>query len=82
MGQRGEQGLIEALVPQATVEALDEAVLHRLARSDVMPLAPPLLRPPQDRRRGQLGPIIVDYRVRLAAAAHQAGQFPRYTSTG
>ena len=34
MGQRGEQGLVEALVPQAAIEALDEAVLHRLARCD------------------------------------------------
>lgn len=36
MGQR--QGLVKALVAHATDEALDEAVLHELARGDVMPL--------------------------------------------
>ena len=45
MGQRGEQRFVKAFVPQAAVEALDEAVLHRLAQSDVMPLDPSLLRP-------------------------------------
>ena len=39
MSQRGEQGLVEAFVAQATIEALDEAVLHRLARRDVWPAA-------------------------------------------
>ena len=34
MGQRGEQGLIEAFVAQTAVEALDETVLHRLAGLD------------------------------------------------
>jgi hypothetical protein len=71
MGQRGEQGLVEAFVPQATVEALHEAVLHRLARRDVVPLDPSLLRPAQDGRRGQLGAIIADDHMWLAAAAHQ-----------
>ena len=57
VGQRGEQCLVEAFVAQTTIEALDEAVLHRLARRDVVPLDPALLRPAQDGRRPQLGAI-------------------------
>ena len=37
MAQVREQVLVEALVPQAVVEALHEAILHRLARRDVVP---------------------------------------------
>ena len=33
----GEQMLVEALVAQPAVEALDEAILRRLARCDVVP---------------------------------------------
>jgi hypothetical protein len=36
----GEQMLVEALITQSTVEALDKAVLHRLARCDVVPFDP------------------------------------------
>jgi len=43
VGQRREQRFVEAFVPQAPVEAFDEAILHRLARRDVMPLDPPFL---------------------------------------
>jgi hypothetical protein len=35
--QGAEQGLVDEFVAQAAVEALDEAVLLRLARRDVMP---------------------------------------------
>src|SRR3546814_10787304 len=38
MAERHEQRLVEALVTQAAVEALDIAVLLRLARRDVVPL--------------------------------------------
>ena len=38
LGEGGEQRLVQELVPQATIEALDEGVLHRLARIDVMPV--------------------------------------------
>jgi hypothetical protein len=33
-----EQVLVEALVAQPAVEALDESILHRFARRDVVPL--------------------------------------------
>src|SRR3546814_10238952 len=45
MAERHEQRLVEALVTQAAVEALDIAVLLRLARRDVVPLDRSLLRP-------------------------------------
>lgn len=32
----GEEMLVEAFVPETAVDALDEAVLHRLARCDVV----------------------------------------------
>ena len=64
VGQRGEQRLVEAFVTQATVEALDEAVLHRLARRDVMPFDPPLPRPAQDIRTDDAPPP-----TRVTAAA-------------
>ena len=38
MMQRLEQGLIQQFVPQTTVEALDERILGRLTRRDVMPV--------------------------------------------
>ena len=49
MAQAGEQMLVEALVPQAAVEALDEAVLHGFARRDVVPFDLSVLLPRQDR---------------------------------
>ena len=44
----GEEPLVEALVAQPTVEALHEAVLHRLARRDVVPFDMPVFLPCQD----------------------------------
>ena len=50
----GEQILIEAFVAQASVEALDETVLHWLTRRDVMPLYSMVLLPFEGGVRGQL----------------------------
>ena len=41
----GEQMLVEAFATQRSVEALDEAVLHRFARSDRVPFNSALLLP-------------------------------------
>src|SRR5208337_3779681 len=41
----GEQVLVKALVAQASVEALDKAILHRFARCDVVPFDAALLLP-------------------------------------
>ena len=43
MAERSEQCLVQKLIAQSAVEALDEGVLLRLARCDVMPIDPGLL---------------------------------------
>ena len=43
-----EHVLVEALVPQAAIEAFHEAILHRFARRDVVPFDGMLLLPSQD----------------------------------
>ena len=43
MGERSEERLVQQLVAQPAVEALDEGILLRLARCDVMPFEPCLL---------------------------------------
>ena len=45
MRQRAEQCLVEQLVAQAAIEALDEAVLLWLAGRDVMPADAGFVRP-------------------------------------
>src|SRR5690606_28187164 len=67
MRQAAEDGLVQQLVAQATVEALDEAVLHRLARRNVVPADAGFLLPAQDRRRSELGAVVADDQRRLAA---------------
>ena len=62
-----EQMLVQALVTQPADEALGKAILHRLARRDVMPVNAALLLPGQDRVRGQLGAV---------ARREQAGRRP------
>lgn len=37
LGERGEDMLVEALAPEATVEGFDEGILLRLAGRDVVP---------------------------------------------
>ena len=52
-----EQGFIEKLVPHPAIEALTEAVLHRLARRDEVPGNAVFLRPGQHGVRRELGAI-------------------------
>ena len=81
MGERGEQRLVQAFVAQLAVEALDERILGRLARSRVMSFHTLLLRPAQDRHAGQLGALVADDHERLAAPAGDGGQFARHPGT-
>lgn len=67
VAQVGEQVLVETLVSQAAVEALDEAVLHGLSRRDVVPLDLPVFLPFQDGIRRKFGPIIADHHARITA---------------
>jgi len=77
MGEAGEDCLDQELVPQARIEAFDEPVLIWLARRDVVPLDVALLVPAQDRHAGQLGAVVADHRMRLAALPVQPRQLPR-----
>ena len=56
IGQQGEQRLVEKLIPETPVEALDEAVLHGLVGSDVVPLDARALAPVQHGHRGHFIP--------------------------
>src|SRR5947209_12854772 len=67
--QAAEQVLVEAFVAEATIEALDEAILHRLARSNVVPFNGVILLPLQDRSGGQLRAIVANDHQRPSALA-------------
>lgn len=62
-----KQFLVEELVVHATVEALAQAVMHRLPRLDVEPLDACHFRPGEDRIRGECGTVIRDDHAGLAA---------------
>src|SRR5437868_4844634 len=60
VGQAPEHGLVQELISEPAVERLHEAVLHRLARRDVMPGNSSLLLPAQERHRRELSAIVAD----------------------
>ena len=62
--------LVQALVPQLAVETLHEAVLLRLARRDVVPFDAVLLGPLKHGIAGELGAVVGDDHLRLAALGH------------
>lgn len=72
--------LQKAFVPQTTVEALDEAVLHRFAGRDVVPFDLSVLLPREDRIRRQFCPVAcwewndAPLRVMAACAASKTAQ--------
>lgn len=74
MRQPAEYGLTKELVAQAPIEALDEAVLHRFARRNVVPGDVGLLAPAQDRCRGELGAVVADHHSLLTALSDQPVQ--------
>jgi hypothetical protein len=82
LGQRREQGLVQQFVPQSAVEALDEGILHGLARRDVMPCDAALIGPLQDGVAGELAAVVADHHLRLAALDHQTLQLPRHAGAG
>jgi hypothetical protein len=77
-----EQALIEKLVAHAAVEALAEAVLHRLSRRDEMPDDPVFLRPSEHGVQCELGPVVGDDHTGFAALLHQRLQFSRHAPAG
>lgn len=66
VAQARKQVLVQALVPEAAVEAFDKAVLHGLAWRDVVPLDLPVFLPFQNGIRRQFGPIIADHHAGIA----------------
>ena len=57
---------IQTLGAELAIEALDEAILHRFARRDVVPFDVVLLLPSHDGVRGELGAVIADQHARVA----------------
>jgi hypothetical protein len=73
-----EQALVQKLVAHSAVEGFDVAVLHRLSRRDVVPLDAMILRPGEDRVRGELG----NDHAGLATLGDQVRQFASDTAAG
>src|SRR3954469_313094 len=71
-----EEPLIEALIAQSANEAFDEAVLHRFARRDVVPLDLAILLPAQNGVRGQLGAVVGDDHAGITAALGDSIELP------
>jgi len=62
-----EEMLVEAFVAEATVEALHEGVLDRLAWRDVVPFDAVVLLPAEDGVRRKFGAIVAHHHQRLAS---------------
>ena len=56
-----EQMFIETLIPQASVERLNKAVLHWLSWSDLVPFNATILLPGKYRVRGEFCSIVADH---------------------
>jgi len=65
---------VEAFVPQAAIEGLDECVLHWFAWCDVVPVESSE-RPTQHGSTGQFAAVIANNHPGYAAFNHQALQF-------
>lgn len=78
----GEQVLVEALLTQSAVEALDESILHRFARCDVVPFDTAFLLPSQDGIRGRLGAVVADDHAGMTALFGDPIEFTGNTQAG
>src|SRR5690606_2989284 len=63
ISQRNEPMQVQALVPQRPVEAFDVAVLHGLARLNVVDLHPPGVRPRIERSARELAAVVGDHKL-------------------
>jgi len=68
LGKRGEHCLVEALIAQSTNKALNEGILLRLARLDVVPADATLLLSLQDGLARKFGAIVGNAAHRLPVA--------------
>src|SRR5262249_41939793 len=64
LGQIGEPVLVETLVSESAVEALNEGVLDRLPRADEVELDAPAVGPGVERPASELKAIVADQRRR------------------
>ena len=63
-GDRREHVVVKAFIPELPVEALDESVLRRLARCDVVQLYSMLCRPRKHRKTCKFGSVVRSNRGR------------------
>lgn len=76
MGQAVEHFFVQAFVSEFPVEALDEAILLRLAWRDIVPSDAGFVLPFEDGAAGQFSAVIRDDSFRLAVEPDAAIQFP------
>ena len=74
--------LVEQFVTQASIEALDEAVLLEFARRYIMPCDTLLLRPAEHRTTGELRAVVVDHHFRLASVRNDPIKLPNEQLAG
>ena len=77
-----EEVFVEALIAQATIEALDEGVLGGLAGRDIVPLDLGVLDPFEDRVTGQFGAIVRDNHLWFSSTHDQLGQLADNAQSG
>src|ERR1043165_433213 len=82
MSERGEECLVQQLVPEAAVETLRKCVLGWLAWRDVVPVDTRLLRPAQDRHAGQFGAVVGDTGDGAAAAGNDSVELTGHAAPG
>src|SRR5271166_433291 len=80
--QASEQVLVQAFIAKTADKALCKAILHRLARRDVMPVDPALLLPFQDGVRGQLRAVVADNEAGIAAQLRDLVEFAGNANAG
>ena len=78
--QADEEMLVETLVTQSAIEALDEAILHWLARGNIVPFNLGLVRPAEDGVGRELGPVIADNHLRLATGGDELIQLTSHAN--
>ena len=81
IGERVKHFFIQALVAQLAIEALDEAVLLRFARRDIVPSDAGLILPFEDGATGQFSPVVRDNGFWPAIKTDAAIQFAGYAGT-
>ena len=77
MDEIEEQGLVQQFVAHTPVEALDEAVLHWLSRSDEVPVHVHILAPGEHGVAGELGAVVADNHAWFATPIDDRCQFAR-----